>query len=133
MFKHGLGVLCLISVVMLQGCGGGGSSSGDSSSNQLTQGNGQGSDQGSNQEPLQAPQLANHTGNDRLVVSWSDSNAQQYRVLYWQGNETPQEFTTSDLTFTSSPLTAGSYQVLVEAYDALGNSLFSAPMMIEVN
>lgn len=135
MLKHGMGVLSLVLMLVLQGCGGGGggSSSGDasptsntgSSSNQPTQDN--------DQAGLQVPQVANQTENDQLTVSWSDSNAQQYRVLYWQGSEAPQEFITSDLTFTSSPLSAGSYQVLVEAYDELGNSLFSAPMTVEVN
>ncbi|GAA3929146.1 fibronectin type III domain-containing protein [Litoribacillus peritrichatus] len=134
MLKHGMGVLSLVLILVLQGCGGGGGSSGDSSPSSDNEPSSNEQSQDSNQNTgLQAPQVANQTENDQLTLSWSDSNAQQYRVLYWQGNDAPQEFITSDLTFASSPLSAGSYQVLVEAYDEFGNSLFSTPMTVEVN
>ncbi len=68
-----------------------------------------------------------------LNLSWDAEGASSYRVIYWLENRVePSEFETASSAFSSPPLTAGSYTVLIEAYDALGNSLFSDPTEIGV-
>ncbi|PCK07373.1 MAG: hypothetical protein COA42_14635 [Alteromonadaceae bacterium] len=68
---------------------------------------------------------------DQLNVTWEPSNAQEYRVVYWQGDETPSEYLTTGASF-SAAVDDGQYSVLVEAYDELGNSVFSPVMTTEV-
>jgi len=68
-----------------------------------------------------------------INLNWNDSNADQYRVLYWKGNDAPQELMTTSTAYTlPSSLSVGTYTIIIEAYDALGNSLFSAPITVEV-
>lgn len=88
---------------------------------------------GPSSSPLAAP-VVNVTANGvSTILGWDDSNADQYRIFYWQGNEMPQEYMTNSTTFTLSPLSRGTYTVIVEAYDSLGNSLFGAPVTAVVN
>lgn len=68
----------------------------------------------------------------QLEVSWSDSNAYRYRLLYWKEGEKPTQHFSHSLNFILEVLTSGNYFILVEAYDELGNSLFSKPVLIEV-
>ena len=72
------------------------------------------------------------TENNNIYLNWSQSNADLYRVLYWKGNNAPQEQITTSTEYTFPPLSTGSYTVVVEAYDELGNSLFSVPVTLEV-
>ena len=65
-------------------------------------------------------------------LTWDDMNAALYRVLYWQGTDAPDEFTTTGTAYTLPPLSSGDYTVIVEGYDARGNSVFSAPVAMEV-
>ncbi len=82
--------------------------------------------------PLAAPVVNLGANGDSTILDWNNSNANQYRVLYWQGNENPQEHMTNSTTYTLPPLSSGVYTVIVEAYDALGNSLFSTPVTVRV-
>jgi len=68
----------------------------------------------------------------QLEVSWSDSNAYRYRLLYWKEGEKPTQHSSHSLNFILEVLTSGNYFILVEAYDELGNSLFSKPVSVEV-
>ena len=81
---------------------------------------------------LVAPSVSVVAVNSGISLNWNDSNANQYRVLYWQGNNAPQEHITTSTTYTTPPLSIGIYTVIIEAYDELGNSLFSAPVILEV-
>ena len=68
----------------------------------------------------------------QLQLQWTESFASSYRVLYWGEGEGPQEATTSDLSYIFATLDTDAYTAIVEAYDDLGNSLFSAPISVEV-
>jgi hypothetical protein len=81
---------------------------------------------------LVKPSVNLTTENNNIYLNWSQSNANQYRVLYWQGKDAPQEQITTGTEYTFPPLTIGSYTVIVEAYDEMGNSLFSVPVALEV-
>ena len=88
---------------------------------------------GPSSSPLAAP-VVNVTANGAsTILGWDGSNADQYRIFYWHGNEMPQEHTTNSTTFTLPPLSRWTYTVIVEAYDSLGNSLFSAPVKAVVS
>jgi hypothetical protein len=76
------------------------------------------------------PNVVSESGN--ISISWEWGNADSYRVLYWKGNETPQEHLTTDTTWTFPSLGTGSYTIIVEAYDLLGNSLFSDPVALDI-
>ena len=71
--------------------------------------------------------------NGKIILNWNVTEAVQYRVLYSQGNDAPQEHTTKSTTFTLPPISAGTYTIFVEAYDALGNSVFSVPVVVVVS
>ena len=84
---------------------------------------------------LLAPSVNIAVERDRINLNWNDSNADQYRVLIWQGddvnlfgNDAPLEYMTNTITYTLPSLTSLTYTIIVEAYDELGNSLFSAPV-----
>ena len=68
----------------------------------------------------------------QLQLQWTESFASSYRVLYWAEGEAPQEATTNDLSYIFATLDTDAYTAIVEAYDDLGNSLFSAPISVEV-
>jgi len=69
----------------------------------------------------------------RIILNWNNTKADQYRTLYWQGNNAPQEYMTKKTTYTLPPLSKGTYTILVEAYDTSGNSWFSVPVTVVVN
>jgi hypothetical protein len=81
---------------------------------------------------LKAPSVSVVTNGSSANLSWDNSNADQYRILYWEGNNAPQEYITSSTDYTLPTLGLGFYTVIVEAYDELGNSLFSTPVTLEV-
>ena len=115
--------ISLAFIVVLSACGAPvGSESSDRSSSYGTTG----------ESSLKVPSVEILIENDNINLSWSDANAAQYRVLYWQGNNAPQDFITTSTDYTLPPLGSGDYTIIVEAYDALGNSLFSAPIALEV-
>tara|TARA_R110000868_G_scaffold286311_1_gene546753 strand:- start:554 stop:1123 length:570 start_codon:yes stop_codon:yes gene_type:complete len=67
-----------------------------------------------------------------LSVSWNNSNASRYRILVWsEGNPRPETTETTQLSF-STVVPSGDHTVMVEAYDELGSSVFSAPATVEV-
>lgn len=83
--------------------------------------------------PLSRPAISTTQMEDSIVVYWDQSNAAEYRVIYWRGSDIPSEHVTSDLEYVSPPLVEpGEYIVIVEAYDEQGNSLFSDPSIIEI-
>lgn len=115
----------LNSVLVLSGCGGGGGSSGEAGSpisDVLDDGS------------LAAPRILGSVDAQQLNLFWRDSNADSYRVLYWLEGSTgaPSEYVTNALGYSTPSLSPGRYSVIVEAYDELGNSLFSDPLSLEV-
>jgi hypothetical protein len=70
--------------------------------------------------------------NNDLIVSWNDVSADVYRVLFWDnaGNVYGPTTTSLSLSITAAMRELGG-SLVVEAYDALGNSVFSAPMNVE--
>lgn len=72
-------------------------------------------------------------GNE-LSVSWSGCQAAtSARVLYGRTGSRPDEMATTERALLTPSLpNAGAYQVIVECYDEWGNSVFSAPNMVEV-
>ena len=127
-------------VVSLIACGGGGtpSSSSDASTTPVPDSSEPPTTPSS--EPPTSPTtgvlttpIVNVVMNDQqLQLQWTESFASSYRVLYWAEGEAPQEATTNDLTYIFSTLNTDAYTAIVEAYDDLGNSLFSAPISVEV-
>lgn len=65
-------------------------------------------------------------------LQWSNSYASQYRVLLWLNDQQLSEHYTSQRRFNPSSLASGQYTAVVEAYDSIGNSLFSDPINMEV-
>ena len=129
----------LVLSLALTGCGGG---SGNDANSDTALSDQPSNDQTSNDQindqtetndgQLIAPTVTDNSNNSGLSIRWNDSNAESYRVLFWTGDDSPQEHQTSDLEFTINTA-SGNYQVIVEAYDELGNSMFSTPISVEVN
>lgn len=79
------------------------------------------------------PTLSANVNNKTLNVSWNNVSAASYRVLVWQDQTSaPIVVTTSNLNSSVALADAGNYTIMVEAYDALGNSVFSEPRFMEV-
>ncbi|AWB66000.1 hypothetical protein C2869_05905 [Saccharobesus litoralis] len=79
-------------------------------------------------EPVVTSQV---TGN-QVSLSWADSGANQYRVLYWYGNETPNEIVTQALNVTLNDLSQlTGLTILIEASDERGNAVYSQPIIVE--
>ena len=118
-------LVCIASLFYLSACGStvgsGDSASGDSS----------GTSSASSNTPT-VPTVEVLRENGELNLIWDDMNAALYRVLYWQDSDAPDEFTTAGTAYTLPPLSRGDYTVILEAYDSLGNSVFSAPVSMEV-
>lgn len=81
---------------------------------------------------LRVPQVSAVIDNGQLQIQWSDAGAMRYRVVYGQDNQIPMVRVTAERSLQVANLSAGTYRIIVEAYDALGNSLFSVPVLIEV-
>jgi hypothetical protein len=84
--------------------------------------------------PVSEETLTVTTNNDNndLVVSWNDVRADLYRVLFWdnEGNVYGSTTTSLSLSIEAAMRELGG-SLVVEAYDALGNSEFSAPINVE--
>lgn len=84
----------------------------------------------------------NYTPQDVLFISWTETEAGEHRVLYWRDEESRPltiNVASDDIqgalrrTASFVPQQAGTYRVVVEAYDAMGNSLFSDPVSMAVS
>lgn len=84
------------------------------------------------EQVLLVPVVSHRLQDNRLELSWSESHARQYRILLMQEAQPTQVFLTEQLAYTTEVLNSGSYTVIVEAYNALGSSLFSLPANTEV-
>ncbi len=75
--------------------------------------------------------INDNNGSPRLY--WGDANAISYRLLLQRGNQTPLEIitTTNEHTFTEPSQLQGISTLIIEAFDSLGNSVFSAPVNVE--
>jgi hypothetical protein len=115
-------LICLTSLLYVSGCG---TPTNSDSSNASSR---------SSTPAATSLELRVENGNSPccLKLTWDDMNAAQYRVLYWQGTDAPDEITTTGTAYTLPPLSRGDYTVIAEAYDALGNSVFSAPVAMKV-
>lgn len=74
---------------------------------------------------------ANQAGNS-IEVFWDPVNASEFRVIVWPENDVPRIYVTTDFEFSTEITTSGEHIIFVEAYDELGNSLFSDPSTLEV-
>jgi len=82
------------------------------------------------QDLIQPILTADVVGNN-INLSWSESNASEYRVLYRRNGLSFEEFTTNH-QLSLGNLQSGNYTIYVEAYDELGNSLFASPARVTV-
>jgi hypothetical protein len=112
-------LICIASLFYLSACG-------------SPVGSGGSSDTSTSSTKLSAPTVQVVRESGKFKLKWDDSGASQYRVLYWQGTDAPDESTTAGTAYTLPPLSRGDYTVIVEAYNALGSSMFSAPVAVEV-
>ena len=78
-----------------------------------------------NTEALSKPDVIATIDGNLLSVRWNNVNADRYRVLYWQANNAPMEINTQALQASANLAQAGTYAILVEAYDEQGSALFS--------
>lgn len=70
---------------------------------------------------------------DSIEVFWDPVSAKEFRVIIWPENDLPQIFVTTSFEFsTPEIMSSGEHIILVEAYDELGNSLFSDPSALEL-
>lgn len=82
--------------------------------------------------PLTNFTMSAHNIDGNLTISWTDANAASYRVLFWNEQGQLHEWTTSGNTqVIPAPQSTQAGQYIVEAYDALGNSIFSEPTSTE--
>lgn len=85
-------------------------------------------------QPLSKPNASVLVGGSRLNVSWDNVQAVLYRVMIWSENSRTPE--TRELEVTSTTIDtslSGELTLVVEAYDVLGNSVFSDPLYMEVS
>jgi hypothetical protein len=72
-----------------------------------------------------------NNGNN-FVVSWNNVGADSYRVLFWDNDGNVYEPTTASLSLSiTSAIRRLVGSLVVEAYDARGNSVFSSPINVE--
>jgi hypothetical protein len=65
-------------------------------------------------------------------VSWNNVGADSYRVLFWDNDGNVYEPTTASLSLSiTSAIRRLVGSLVVEAYDARGNSVFSSPINVE--
>ena len=71
--------------------------------------------------------------NGGIAVRWFNQSSDPCRVLYGINGQRPEQIeTTSDQIQTAALDQSGTYRVLLECYDNLGNSEFAAPVTVEV-
>jgi hypothetical protein len=81
---------------------------------------------------LGQPVVNIQSNGSEIQINWNDVNAAQYRVLYWQNGTRPLEQITTSNNLNLANLSSGTYNIIVEAYDTLGHSIFSVPVQIGV-
>lgn len=81
---------------------------------------------------LKQPIISLQRSGNNVQVSWDDANADSYRLIFWQDGARPLELNTSSTILSLDNLSSGTYNVMVEAYDSLGHSIFSRPSQIGV-
>lgn len=70
--------------------------------------------------------------NDNLTLSWVDTNAASYRVIYWPTvGEVYEDLGTDTNAIILADTRASGGQLVVEAIDEFGNSVFSSPITVE--
>lgn len=85
------------------------------------------------ESPQKLTQLVVNTEltNSTLSLSWNQANAVSYRVLLIDGNHTPTEIITSELTYSFTDLELiQDFTILIEAVDARGNSVFGQAIVV---
>lgn len=83
---------------------------------------------------LSKPQLSVSITASGLNVNWGQNTAYRYRVLYYLDDIHVGDTLTNSVSSHVLPVNDfGTYTVIVEAYDTLGNSLFSDPAVVEVS
>jgi hypothetical protein len=78
------------------------------------------------------PLLIAEVRDSNLELYWTESFASKYRVLYMAEGQTPIQLFTNVVGMTINNPQSGNYTFYVEAYDELGNSLFSSPTRVLV-
>ena len=121
-------LICVISLLYVSGCG---VATELDSSNTSSSSNSSSSSSTLAATPLEL-RVENGSSPCCQTLTWNDMNAASYRLMYWQGTDAPDELSTTDTAYTLPPLSRGDYTIVAEAYDPLGNSVFSAPVTIEV-
>lgn len=83
---------------------------------------------------LSKPRLSVSITASGLNVNWGQDTAYRYRVLYYRDDILLGDALTNSVSSHVLPVNDfGTYTVIVEAYDTLGNSLFSDPAVVEVS
>ena len=78
-------------------------------------------------------ELIGSSDGELLLLSWSDANAFQYRVLYGiQGERPTEQFTNATVFNSPNDIPLGVYEAVIEAYDEVGNSVFSQTVVVPV-
>lgn len=82
--------------------------------------------------PAQTLIVTGENEGNNFAVSWNNVAADSYRVLFWDndGNVYGPTTTSLSLSITAEMRRLGG-SLVVEAYDALGNSVFSSPINVE--
>ncbi len=80
---------------------------------------------------LSKPDISVTITSQGLRVVWGQSNG-IYRILYAVDDQEPLEMMAAGPSSTLPIDTFGNYMVIVEAYDHVGNSIFSDPAFIQV-
>ncbi|WP_232824827.1 thrombospondin type 3 repeat-containing protein [Algibacillus agarilyticus] len=82
--------------------------------------------------PAVTASVSSESNAHQIQLSWLETGAVEYRVLYWYGNESPTQITTQNLSMTLSAITElVGLTILVEASDAKGNAVYSQPIFVE--
>jgi hypothetical protein len=82
--------------------------------------------------PTQTLTVTGENDGNNFMVPWNDVGADSYRVLFWDNDGNVYEPTTASLSLSiASAIRRLSGSLVVEAYDARGNSVFSSPINVE--
>jgi hypothetical protein len=76
--------------------------------------------------------VTSQNNGNNFVVSWNGVNADSYHVLFWDNDGNVYGPTTASLSLSiTSAIRRLVGSLVVEAYDARGNSVFSSPINVE--
>jgi hypothetical protein len=82
--------------------------------------------------PTQTLTVTGENDGNNFVMPWHDVGADSYRVLFWDNDGNVYGPTTASLSLSiASAIRRLSGSLVVEAYDARGNSVFSSPINVE--